>query len=71
VTWSISIREYGKPSGVHAYYEQEDLMKAKKGGKGMINHGPGGPKPGYPTKTEGVAKTVPSPNYPRKNFKGK
>jgi hypothetical protein len=30
-----------------------------------------GAKPGYPTKTEGIAKTVQSPNYPRSNFKGK
>jgi hypothetical protein len=46
------------------------MKMSKKSGKGMINYGPGGPKPGYPTKTEGVTKTVPSPNYPRKNFKG-
>ena len=70
MTWKVSVNVYGRPGGVHVFDEQEDFMKAKKGGKGMINHGPGGPKPGYPTKTEGVAKTVPSPNYPRKNFKG-
>ena len=46
-------------------------MKMSKKGKGMIDYGKGGPKPGYPTKTEGIAKTVPSPNYPRSNFKGK
>ena len=28
-------------------------------------------KPGYPKTTEGVTKTVPSPNYPRSNFAGK
>ena len=27
-------------------------------------------KPGYPSKTEGVTKTVASPNYPRSNFAG-
>jgi hypothetical protein len=44
----------------------------KKGsGKGMVNPYPQKLKPGYPKGTEGVAKTVASPNYPRENFAGK
>ena len=42
--------------------------KQHKGGKGdhMAKT-----KPAYPTKTEGVSKTVESPNYPRSNFAGR
>ena len=46
-------------------------MAHKKGGKGMVNPYPEKLKPGYPKGTEGVAKTVASPNYPRDNFAGK
>ena len=38
-----------------------------KGGRGDMR---GYTKPGYPSKTEGVAKTVASPSYPRSNFAG-
>ena len=68
----FSIRVYGKPGGVHAYKENDkektDMKHGmKKGGKGMVNPYPEKLKPGYPKGTEGVAKTVASPNYPRSN----
>ena len=39
-----------------------------KGGKGDYKEKT---KPGYPKGPEHVAKTVPSPNYPRENHAGK
>jgi hypothetical protein len=44
-------------------------MKKKGKSKGHLDPYKSKLKPGYPKTEEGVAKTVPSPNYPRENFK--